>query len=220
MPISSAYALPFSSTCTNNIPGDVAIGLAQMDVAVAPGPGANQVTFSFTNGAPSATSSITDIYFDDGTLLGLSSINNVAGVSFTALASPMNLPSGNNCLPPFVVTAGFSADSDPPAQSNGVNPGDQVDIIFDLTGGNVVNVIADLGTGALRVGIHVQGYTSGGSESLVTGPTFVPPAMVAGSLTPIDTTMVLVAGTQSIASWMIPVIVAGIGIGIVVARKF
>jgi len=48
----------------------------------------------------------------------------------------------------------------------------------------------------------------------------IPPAMVAGSLTPIDTTMVLVAGTQSIASWMIPVIVAGIGIGIVVARKF
>jgi len=49
----------------------------------------------------------------------------------------------------------------------------------------------------------------------------VPPViLVAGSLTPIDTTMVLVAGTQSIASWMIPVIVAGIGIGIVVARKF
>ena len=50
--------------------------------------------------------------------------------------------------------------------------------------------------------------------------TGIPPAMVAGSLTPIDTTMVLLAGTQSISSWMIPVIVAGIGIGIVIARKF
>ena len=50
--------------------------------------------------------------------------------------------------------------------------------------------------------------------------TGTPPAMVAGSLTPIDTTMVLLAGTQSISSWMIPVIVAGIGIGIVIARKF
>ena len=44
--------------------------------------------------------------------------------------------------------------------------------------------------------------------------------MVGGSLIPIDTTMVLVAGAQSISAWMIPVIVAGIGIAIVIARKF
>jgi len=44
--------------------------------------------------------------------------------------------------------------------------------------------------------------------------------LVAGSLTPIDTTMVLVAGAQSISAWMIPVIVAGIGFAIVIARKF
>ena len=48
----------------------------------------------------------------------------------------------------------------------------------------------------------------------------VPPVMVGGSLVPIDMTMILLAGTQSISSWMIPVIVAGIGIGIVIARKF
>ncbi len=44
--------------------------------------------------------------------------------------------------------------------------------------------------------------------------------IVGGSLTPIDTTMVLVAGAQSISAWMIPVIVSGIGIAIVIARKF
>ena len=43
---------------------------------------------------------------------------------------------------------------------------------------------------------------------------------VGGELIPLDTTMVLVAGTQTIASWMIPAIVAAIGIGIVIARKF
>jgi hypothetical protein len=32
--------------------------------------------------------------------------------------------------------------------------------------------------------------------------------------------MLLLAGTQMIAAWMIPVIVAGIGIAIVIARKF
>ncbi len=44
--------------------------------------------------------------------------------------------------------------------------------------------------------------------------------VVAGSLTPIDTTMVLVASAQSTSAWMIPVIVAGIGFAIVIARKF
>jgi len=43
---------------------------------------------------------------------------------------------------------------------------------------------------------------------------------VGGELIPLDTTMVLLAGTESVASWMIPVIVAGIGFAIVIARKF
>ncbi len=43
---------------------------------------------------------------------------------------------------------------------------------------------------------------------------------VGGELLPLDTTMVLVAGTQTAAAWMIPVIVSAIGIGIVIARKF
>jgi len=49
------------------------------------------------------------------------------------------------------------------------------------------------------------------------GGTLIP---VGGTLIPLDTTMVLVAGTHSVAAWMIPVIVSGIGIGIVIARKF
>jgi len=47
-----------------------------------------------------------------------------------------------------------------------------------------------------------------------------PLVCVAGTVLQIDTTAVLVAGTQMTASWMIPVIVSGIGIGIVIARKF
>jgi len=42
---------------------------------------------------------------------------------------------------------------------------------------------------------------------------------VGGSLVPIDTTSLLLAGTQMTASWMIPAIIAAIGIGIVIARK-
>jgi hypothetical protein len=43
---------------------------------------------------------------------------------------------------------------------------------------------------------------------------------VGGEMIPLDTTMVLLAGSQMTASWMIPIIVSGIGIGIVLARKF
>jgi len=43
---------------------------------------------------------------------------------------------------------------------------------------------------------------------------------VGGELIPIDSIMVLLAGTQMNAAWMIPVIVSGIGIAIVIARKF
>jgi len=45
-------------------------------------------------------------------------------------------------------------------------------------------------------------------------------APVGGKIIPLDTTMVLLAGTQLTASWLIPVIVSAIGIGIVIARKF
>ena len=47
-----------------------------------------------------------------------------------------------------------------------------------------------------------------------------PPMPVGGEIIPLDTTMVLVAGTQYTAAWMIPVLVSAIGIGIVIARKF
>ncbi len=43
---------------------------------------------------------------------------------------------------------------------------------------------------------------------------------VGGEFIGVDATMVLVAGLQYTAAWMIPVIVSAIGIGIVIARKF
>ena len=42
---------------------------------------------------------------------------------------------------------------------------------------------------------------------------------IGGTLIPIDTTTLLLAGVQSISMWMIPVVVAGIGIGIFVIKR-
>ncbi len=43
---------------------------------------------------------------------------------------------------------------------------------------------------------------------------------VGGYIIPVESTPVILAGAQTSASWMIPVIVSGIGFAIVIARKF
>jgi hypothetical protein len=166
----SATTLSFGLCVSNTDAGNCATGSAQLAVSVVAGPGAGQASFTFTNSGPSA-SSITDIYFQDGTLLGIASITNGSGVSFSQGATPGNLPAGNNASPPFVATAGFTADSLPPTQPNGVNPGESVTIIFNLlTGGTLSDVLSELADGRIRIGIHVQGYANGGSESFVNTP--------------------------------------------------
>ncbi len=154
---------------TSNDPADIPAGQAQLFVDVAD-PDAGRVLFTFRNIGP-LPMSITDIYFDDGALLGIASITNGPGVAFSQGASPGNLPAGNSISPPFVTTAGFLADSDPPSQPNGVNPNEWIAIAFDLQSGRTYgDVLSDLATGELRIGIHVQGFASGNSESFVNDP--------------------------------------------------
>jgi len=161
-------SITYTFACiTDTNPINAAIGEAQMFVDVSD-PGGSQVLFTFRNIGPEA-SSITDVYYDDGALLGIASIDNSCpGVSFSQPATPSNLPGGHTVLPPFVTTDDFSADSDPPVQPNGVNPNEWLGIAFNLqTGQDFRDVIADLDSGDLRIGIHVQGFALGSSESFV-----------------------------------------------------
>jgi hypothetical protein len=167
---------------------DGAIGERQLFLEVDdPNPSDGQIDFIFKNIGPGA-SSITDIYFDDGTLLSIASITNTPGlVEFSQLASPLNLPGGNNISPPFVTSRGFSVHSDPPTQHLGVNPGEFLGITFDLqTGGILDDVIDKLALGVLHIGIHLQGYDSGGGESFVNnrniGVIPAPSAILLGSI--------------------------------------
>jgi hypothetical protein len=169
----------FTQITTNG--GAAGVG-AQLSVEVEAA-GANQVDFIFRNSGPLA-SSITDVYFDDGTLLGIAAVmNGGPGVSFSQGASPGNLPGGNAV--DFNTTSGFNADSNPPVQPMGVNPGEMVTIRFNLINGQgLADTIAALELalanpgqdvlGGLRIGIHVQGYSNGQSESFVTGGPVIP----------------------------------------------
>lgn len=164
---SVANADMFTFGCINNgSSANCQTGALQLSVEVVAGP-AGQAQFIFRNVGLLA-SSIADIYFDDGTLLGIASIANGAGVDFSQYANPGNLPGGNSMSPAFEATAGFTADSNPPSEPNGVNPGETVTIYFTLqSGGTLADVISELYSQELRIGLHVQGFANGGSESFV-----------------------------------------------------
>jgi hypothetical protein len=166
----SAQGATFGFDCiTGNVAGDCATGEAQLTVVVSD-PGGGQVLFHFKNAAGGA-SSITDVHWDDGSLLGLGSITNGPGVTFDPGCAPGNLPGGSGIALPFQTTAGFCADSSPPVQPQGVNPGEWLKVYFDLQlGKTFADVLADLASGELRIGIHVQGFSGGGSESFLAVP--------------------------------------------------
>ena len=177
----SAATTSYSFNCiTNSNAANCGIGHAQFFLDVSDTANASQVLFEFRN-VGAGLSSITDVYFDDGTLLGIAQVFNGPGVSFTPPATPGNLPGANNINPAFQTTSGFSADSDAPVSKNGVNPGEKLGILFNLKSGqnftDVMNamVIAG-GTNGLRVGVHAQSIGSGGSESFVNSVSLVPEA--------------------------------------------
>ena len=83
---------------TNNNEANCATGEAQLWVDVTTE--GEQVAFTFHNAGPNP-SSIADVYFDDGTLLGIANITGSEGVKFSQYAKPENLPGGSTLLPPL-----------------------------------------------------------------------------------------------------------------------
>jgi hypothetical protein len=176
-----AYADLFGFySITNTIAGDAAIGEAQLQVKVTSddtGKGGD-VLFKFSNAGPDA-SSITDIYFDG--IIGILNPlpdpftpNPIGSVDFGVGANPGHLPGYD---PAFFTD--FTADSDVPTQPNGVNPGENLGISFDLIDSiGLDGVLAAMYAGDIRIGLHVQGFASGGSESFINNPVPEPATML------------------------------------------
>jgi len=62
-------------------------------------------------------------------------------------------------------------------------------------------------------------YDGSGVGGYITTFTISEFVIVGGTSLPIDTTALLLAGVQSISMWMIPVVIAGIGIGVFVIMR-
>jgi hypothetical protein len=177
---SAALSLGFDCI-THNLAGDCAIGEAQLTVDVS-NPGNGKVDFAFHNIGLEA-SSITDVYWDDDNLLSFLSITDTPGVEFSQGANPGNVPGASGASPKFHATRGLTSDSEPPTMPNGVNPGEVLLIRLKLRNGNTyADAIQDLEDGSLRIAIHVQGFTSSGSESFVNAPVQTEPIPEPGTL--------------------------------------
>ncbi len=188
----------------SGIPGQVA---AELSVEVTD-PGDDQVLFTFSNSnTGSLNFYISDIYFDDGHVLGIDpSIDgidnsNLAGY-FEIPAIPSELPGAGTVYPPFVTSS-----MEPPGQAavphysangvNGVHGGESVGIYMDIGSDfwDVIDAIAVgfdpdtyfTGTGefdgwtvpSLRIGIKVQGIGNY-SDTYILTP--VPGAVILGIL--------------------------------------
>ena len=157
---------------TNNNAADASAGEGQISVMVSDH-GAGQVSFKFLNEGP-ADCVITEIYFQDGSILDFASINeSLAEVDFkedeVGDVSPKNLPGGKSIDPAFIATTAFSIEPVNPEPTWGVNPGEWVEIVYTLKPGKTYDhIIQELNDQTLRIGIHVQGFESGGSESFIT----------------------------------------------------
>jgi hypothetical protein len=172
-----AFTLSFYGITGNDSSGSaVADGMANLKMQVID-IGSDKVSFKFSNN--SNFSSLTDVYFADGALLGISGIHSSSGVKFSSGASPGDLPGGQDITTPFNTTAGFLADSDAPVPKNGVQNSDATNewlaIDFQLlptkTFADVVTALTlPVGSDWLRVGLHVQSFASGDSESFINNP--------------------------------------------------
>lgn len=151
---------------TNTSATNTAAGQNQIWLDVT-SPQPNQVLFTLGN-TGSVTSTITQIYFEQGPLSSIAQIAN-SGVDF-AQVSPGVLPGGNGKPISFATT--FETDADNPRPKNGVNNGpaggDTVGVLFNLASGRTLeDVLSQLESGQFRIGMHVQNFSNGGSESFM-----------------------------------------------------
>jgi hypothetical protein len=153
----------------------------------------DQVLFLFTNDVGIA-SNISEIYMDDGQIIGISQVLNSLGgfTDFTGeTVTPGNLPGGQNVSPPFEAIEIFSADSANGNPSKGINTADDIlGIIYDVKV-DFDGVVAALDTGVLRIGLHVRSIGADGeSDGFVNTPPSIP-----------DASSMLLLGSACLIGW-------------------
>jgi hypothetical protein len=138
-----------TANCTDNVAGQLFVDVT------AGGPG---VEFNFRNSGP-VLSSISEIYFYDGSLLGMYSIDDsLPNVDFENLGDKTNPAALPGYHPNHALLAVLSAtEAVTPEPANGVKPGEWVSIGFTLQSGKIYqDLLTDLANHEVVLGIHVK----------------------------------------------------------------
>ncbi len=161
---SIAYAMPYGfQNITNNSSTNAAIGEATLSLDVTGA--SNQISFEFLNSGPQACV-ITQIYLylPSESAYSLTFLtfetDNPSTVRYRLGASPGHLPGGPQN--PY-----FAASPRNPQPTYGIGPDENLFINFSISNGVFADVLSALDNETLRVGIHVQSFENGGSESFM-----------------------------------------------------
>lgn len=191
-----AVTFSFDNINSENTNGDSIVSQFSFDVTET---NDDEVLFKFSN-TGDVESFIRQIYFDDQN----SVLSNLAfegfpdtssGVAFTNIReNQLNFAQGNNVS--FDSSFGIKADK-PGSGKDGIDANEFLSVSFSA---DYESVLSNLGSGALRVGIHVQGIETANfnSDSFISSMEFEPPAPVERVPEP---SITLALGSLGIGLW-------------------
>ena len=144
---------------------DRAFDSSDLEITVSITETENGVRFEFHNDSTSEFT-INKLYFEDGVLADVSSMDFGDGTFFELDENTAQLPGGNTLTPSFETA--YSFDSGPPTEDNGIDPGQWSAVIFNTdseTG--LEDLLCQIYDGSFRVGVHVSGISSRLSASAI-----------------------------------------------------
>lgn len=149
------------------------VGQQQLSFTVSEAAGG--ISFRFTN-IGDESCSLTGIYFESslGTLTELISIDDSCeGVAFEQKSRPRNMPRWRKVdfepAPDMAFHSASQSDGQNGTSHNGIEPGEWLGITL-ATQADIDQIFRELDSQDIRIGIHVQAFSDGGSESFVNIP--------------------------------------------------
>ncbi len=150
---------------TLNVASDCVIGEAQLSGSVVASNGDALLTIQMAGAAEAV---VEQVFIESNIVSAISFLGGVGTVNFTSDGSPGNLPGGNGVG--FVTAVSASADNPNPRHGIGRHNQDDTSpqsgmFLLTLLGGDFHDLLS-----GMRIGVHVIGFESNGSESFVTEP--------------------------------------------------
>jgi hypothetical protein len=156
---------------TSNDVGDCSIGEAALSMTIVESGGEALLTVTMTGSDPAV---VEQVFIESEFVSAISFAGSVGAgvVGFSSGVTGGNLPGGNPL--DFTEAVNTSAFSQAPLWGIGAHPQDQVSgqsgtFLLSYSGATFEELVAEL-----RIGVHMIGYASGGSESFVSVPLPLP----------------------------------------------